>query len=126
MKEYILVSQLASQIRGTQYQNFRIDILQALLQPHNAEIKEAYGINVEEIIQGLVQLEKNLSTGRLDAMNKMADLMERAEDYDYNIGNLPDDFSKEASEAVSRVVGLELYDVKNATNWPMQLIDDIT
>lgn len=126
MREYILVSQLASQIRGTQYQNFRIDILQALLQPHNAEIKEAYGINVEEIIQGLVQLEKNLSTGRLDAMNKMADLMERAEDYDYNIGNLPDDFSKEASEAVSRVVGLELYDVKNATNWPMQLIDDIT
>lgn len=126
MREYILVSQLASQIRGTQYQNFRIDILQALLQPHNAEIKEAYGINVEEIIQGLVQLEKNLSTGRLDAMNKMADLMECAEDYDYNIGNLPDDFSKEASEAVSRVVGLELYDVKNATNWPMQLIDDIT
>ena len=67
-EKYIVLAQMMSQVRGKQYQAFRIPILKELLLPHEALLQELYGLPVSDIISGLSVLEKNLSSGRCDAI----------------------------------------------------------
>ena len=52
-EEYIVFAQMMSQVRGEQYQAFRIPILKELLLPHEALLKELYGLSASDIISGL-------------------------------------------------------------------------
>jgi hypothetical protein len=74
--DYSMLAQMMSLVRGNQYQNFRVDVLDSIIAPHSDEILEIYGITAENLISGLRVMEHNLSAGRLDAMNKIENLID--------------------------------------------------
>lgn len=119
--EYIFYMQMMSQTRGEQYQVFRISILRKLLEPQEKLIEKVYGITHDVIINGLEQLEINLSSGRLQAFEKLVEQYEKYREKGENSGQ-----SEENTEIVLNAIGLRLFDVKKATNWPTQLINDLT
>lgn len=122
-RKYIVFSQLMSNVRGNQYQIFRIPILKELLFPYEKLINEAYGVSANLIISGLEVLEKNLSSGRLDALKNLSKQMDMLDDYAPN--DLPEDYVNKSRKYVMQAVGLDLFDVKKSTNWPDNLINDL-
>ena len=124
MQEYVILSQLMFEVRGTQYQCFRIPVLRALIEPHTDEIELAYGISSEKVISGLTNLEKNLSSGRLDAIKHMEEQMEMMQSL--SDGAIPNSFREEAAKTIEQVIGIDLFDIKKATDWPDDLINDLT
>ncbi|SCX06989.1 SEC-C motif-containing protein [Lachnospiraceae bacterium YSD2013] len=110
--EYIVYTQMMSQVRGTQYQQFRIPMIEELIRPHEDEIMSAYGISCSEIISGLTKMEYNLSKGWLEYLLNGIDLDGiRAGDY---------------SSYQDVFYDTSLYDVKKNTNWPDSLIKDLS
>lgn len=120
-QEYIVFSQLMSQVRGTQYQVFRIEILKQLLKPHESEIVEAYGIDAKQLIDGLTELEKSLSVGKLDALKRIGQQMDELEMID--LDDVSEKFLVESQSNFGELIGLDLYDIKKVTNWPDELIE---
>lgn len=55
--KYLMLAQPMALVRGNQYQNFRIQVLSALINPHNEEIQEIYGLSSKELIDGLKVME---------------------------------------------------------------------
>lgn len=121
--EYIMQSQLASFVRGTQYQEFRIPMIQKLLEPHEETISEVYGISLEEIIAGLTVMEKNLSSGRLDAFNLLAEHMDGIKDFS---GEISDEYLEQGRNIVFDAVGVGLFEINVNTGWPDLLINDLS
>jgi len=122
-EEYIIFAQMMSQVRGEQYQAFRIPILKELLLPHENLLKEIYGLSVPEIISGLTVLEKNLSSGRLDAMKAIGAQIDKLALFE---GSEPDeDYLKESQEVVLKAIGTSLFEVKENTKWTDELISDL-
>ena len=122
-EEYIVFAQMMSQVRGEQYQAFRIPILKELLLPHEALLKELYGLSASDIISGLSVLEKNLSSGRLDAMLAIGEQMDKLALFE---DSEPDeDYLKESQEVVLNAMGTSLFEVKENTKWTDELISDL-
>ena len=122
-EEYIVFAQMMSQVRGEQYQAFRIPILKELLLPQEELLKEVYGLSVSDVIAGLTVLEKNLSSGRLDAMKALGNQMDKLELFD---GSEPDeDYIKESQEIVLKAIGTSLFDVRENTKWTDEFIGDL-
>lgn len=122
-EKYIVLAQMMSQVRGKQYQAFRIPILKELLLPHEALLQELYGLPVSDIISGLSVMEKNLSSGRCDAMKAIREQIGKlalSEDSE------PDeDYLKESQEVVLKAIGTSLFEVKENTKWTDELISDL-
>jgi hypothetical protein len=87
------------------------------------EILEIYGITAENLISGLRVMEHNLSAGRLDAMNKIENLIDNLPE---DIKHPTEDFLKEAQETTLQVIGIDLFDVKKYSKWPDSLIEDLS
>lgn len=122
-EEYIVFAQMMSQVRGEQYQAFRIPILKELLLPHEALMQDLYGLSVSDIISGLSVLEKNLSSGRLDAMMAIGEQMDKLALFE---DSEPDeDYLKESQEVVLKAIGTSLFEVKENTKWTDELISDL-
>lgn len=121
---YIMLSQLMFQVRGIQYQDFRIPILEKLLMPHNEEINKAYGITAGEVIKGLRILEYNLSSGRLDALKSMVRHMNKLRQEDFD--GLSEDYFQQGRTFIMQAVGVDLFDIKKHTAWPDKLIDNLS
>jgi hypothetical protein len=122
-EEYIVFAQMMSQVRGEQYQAFRIPILKELLLPQEVLLKEIYGLSVDDVIAGLTVLEKNLSSGRLDAMKDLSNQMDKLALFE---GIEPDDnFIEESREVALKVIGTTLFEVKENTAWSNEFIDDL-
>ena len=75
--KYIFEAQLFSYVRGDRYQVFQIPYYEELLVPFDGYFNEIYGISANEVIDGLKKLEKALSSGRLDSINAIGDLMDQ-------------------------------------------------
>lgn len=122
-EEYIVFAQMMSQVRGEQYQAFRIPVIKELLLPHENLLKEIYGLSVHEIISGLAVLEKNLSSGRLDAMKAIVAQMDKLVLFE---GSEPDaDYLKESQEVALKAIGTSLFEVKENTKWTDEFISDL-
>lgn len=122
-EKYIVLAQMMSQVRGKQYQAFRIPILKELLLPHEALLQELYGLPVSDIISGLSVLEKNLSSGRCDAMKAIREQMGKLALFE---DSEPDeDYLKESQEVVFKAIGTSLFEVKKNTKWTDELISDL-
>ena len=122
-EKYIVLAQMMSQVRGKQYQAFRIPILKELLLPHEALLQELYGLPVSDIISGLSVLEKNLSSGRCDAMKAIREQMGKLALFE---DSEPDeDYLKESQEVVLKAIGTSLFEVKENTKWTDELISDL-
>lgn len=122
---YIMLSQLKFQVRGTQYQNFRIPVLRQLLEPHSEQIEKIYGISIDELVDGLQQMEHNLSSGRMEAWKKMRSMFEQLLDYDPKEG-IPESSFAKAQACMNMALGVDLFDIKKGTGWPDALIEDLS
>ena len=121
-EKYIVFAQMMSQVRGEQYQAFRVTILKELLLPQEDLLEEIYGLSITDVIEGLTELEKNLSSGRLEAMKDLRNQMDKLALFD---GTKPDeDYIKESREVVLKAIGTSLFDVKKNTKWTDEFISD--
>lgn len=122
--EYIVYAQMMSQVRGNQYQVFRIPVLRELLLPQEEIIQEIYNLSVSDVMFGLEKMEKNLSSGRLDAMKALKKQMDKLESFD---GNVPDeDYMDESRKFVLQAGGTALFEVKENTAWSDEFINDLS
>ena len=55
-------------VRGNRYQIFELEPLKKLLPPHNAVLRELFGVSSNDIIHGLEKLQYSLSQGYAAAM----------------------------------------------------------
>lgn len=122
--EYIVYFQMMSMVRGKQYQIFRMPILYQLLEPQADIFQEIYGVTIDELIEGLTQLEKNLSSGRVFAMKQFAEQMDKVIINDK--GGYEGIDEGECAQLVEDALGLQLFNVKEVTRWPLQLIKDLS
>ena len=123
-EEYIIYAQMMSQVRGEQYQAFRIPIIKELLLPQEALLQEIYALSVSEIISGLEVMEKNLSSGRLDAMKELGKQFDKFELFN---GEEPDDsYIEESRDIVFKAIGTDLFEVKKNTAWTDAFINDLS
>lgn len=113
-----------SQVRGEQYQAFRISIIKELLLPQEDLLQEIYALSVSEIISGLEVMEKNLSSGRLDAMKALGNQIDKLEMFDD--GEPDDTYIEESQEIVLKAIGTDLFEVKKNTAWTDTLINDLS
>lgn len=130
--EYILESQLMSNVRGHRYQFQQLDDLEKLLLPHTDKLVEVYGETGESIIEGLRKLEVSLSSGKLDSLKELMSsykTFQRKAD-----GKTMDELevileelrqSKETQDCLSKCFGSDLYNVKKVTNWDERLIKSL-
>lgn len=130
---YIVESQLMSNVRGNRYQFQQLDDLEKLLKPHSEKLIEVYGETAESIIDGLRKLEISLSSGKLDSIEDLImaykDFQRKAE------GKTVDEVKvllEEKSQNytiqnnLSKCFGTDLYDVKKVTNWDDRLIESLS
>ena len=113
-------------VRGNRYQVFELEPLKKLLPPHNAVLRELFGVSSNDIIHGLEKLQHSLSQGYADAM------MELAKEYDRFVvatvkGVCPEEAIKSrasyATEIMDRLHGSGLIDVKSITGWDTRFIE---
>lgn len=130
--EYIMESQLMSNVRGHRYQFQQLHDLEKLLLPHTDKLVEIYGETGKSIIEGLRKLEVSLSSGKLESAKA---LMSSFEAFQTKIdGKTRDErdaileqISKESKiqDYVSKCFGADLYNVKKVTNWDDRLIEGL-
>ena len=122
--EYIVYAQMMSQVRGKQYQVFRIPVLKELLLPQEELLQEVYGLSVSSVISGLEKMEINLSSGRLDAMKALCKQIDGLAAFD---GNRPNEkYMRESKGITLKAVGTALFEIKENTDWNDELINDLS
>ena len=131
--DYIVESQLMSNVRGHRYQFQQLDDLEKLLGPHSDKFVEVYGETAESIIEGLRKLEISLSSGKLDSLNDFIndyeEFQRKAEGKTLDeVGALLEEKrqSHTTQNYLSKCFGTDLYDVKKVTNWDDRLIESLS
>lgn len=131
--DYIVESQLMSNVRGHRYQFQQLDDLEKLLGPHSDKLIEVYGETAESIIEGLRKLEISLSSGKLDSLNDFIndyeEFQRKAEGktFDEVEALLEEKRQSHATQNyLSKCFGTDLYDVKKVTNWDDRLIESLS
>lgn len=126
--KYVFEAQLFSYVRGDRYQVFQIPYYEELLGPFNEYFNEIYGVCSKEIIGGLKRLERSLSSGRLDSMNAIGDLMDQFANCitDEERDSFMEIHRQESEQLFGEFLGTNLFDIKQVTNWPDDFIDDLS
>lgn len=126
--KYIFEAQLFSYVRGDRYQVFQIPYYEELLVPLDEYFNEIYGISANEVIDGLKKLEKALSSGRLDSINAIGDLMDQFANCitDKERDSFMEIHMQESERLFGEFLGTNLFDIKHVTNWPDDFIDDLS
>ena len=126
--KYIFEAQMFSYVRGDRYQVFQIPYYEELLIPFDDYFNEIYGISAKEFINGLKKLEKALSSGRLDSIKAIRNLMDQFTNCitDEDREAFMKKHRQESDRLCGECFGTDLFDIKHVTNWPDSLIDDLS
>lgn len=126
--KYVFESQLFSYVRGDRYQVFQIPYYEELLSPFDDYFNEIYGVSSREIIDGLKRLEKSLSSGRLDSINAIGNLMDQFEKSasDVEIDAFIENHRQEHRQLFGELFGTSLFDIRRITKWPDDFINDLS
>lgn len=125
---YIFEAQLFSDVRGKRYQVFQIPYYEELLTPYNDYFNEIYGVSAQKIIDGLKNLEKSLSSGRVDSLIALKNLMDKFGQCttDAEIELFVKNYEQESERLSAQLIGTSLFDVKQVAKWPDAFIDDLS
>ncbi len=121
-EDAMMYAQFMYLVRGTQYQNFRIPILQELLKPYEEILNELYGLTLPCVVNGLEKMEKNLSSGRIDVMKDIYRFYEKH--VANGLGELPEGDRERFSKMLLDAFDVSLYDVKATSGWPVEFINE--
>lgn len=131
--EYIIESQLYSNVRGKRYQFQQINDLESLILPHNEIMKDVYGISAQTFIDGLKKLEYSLSSAKLDTFKQLSNTYSKFQrdakkKTDKELEELYDEIREysDANSIMSKCFGFDLYDVKKVTGWNDKLINSFS
>lgn len=125
---YVFEAQLFSYVRGERYQMFQIPYYEELLVPFNEYFEEIYGVSSQDIICGLKKLEKSLSSGRIDSIKAMGDLMDKFGECetDAERQDFMERHKQYGENLMQEILGISLFDINEVTNWPEKFIDDLS
>lgn len=126
--DYIVESQLMSNVRGNRYQFQQLTCISELLTPHTSEMKKIYGITAEEFINGLEKLEYALSSEKLDLMKNLTNFYEENV-MGHNlqeIKNITDGNRQILGDQCDKIFGFALHKVKNVTGWNDKIINSLS
>ncbi|MDR0308574.1 MAG: SEC-C domain-containing protein [Coriobacteriales bacterium] len=125
--KFILEAQSLYFVRGERYQVLQVEYFERLLPIHNAEFQKLFGLSSADILDGVKSLEYALSQGRFDSYNELAALFDQMEsdcpsDWEAYAKHNSDSFSKATMRAFSE----SFYKVTEITQWPVQLIKELS
>jgi len=116
-------AQLMHMVRGNRYRFLQIDYLRPLVLAHDDEFQKLFGVTANEVVAGYEKIEIALLNGRLeglDALRKLCDKARLADDFD--ISSIPDEDVKAVEDAFS----VSLFNVARITGWPEAFIDALS
>lgn len=135
---FLLEAQTANFHRGDRYAVHEIAHLRDLLTPHNDELIKLFDISVEQLLDGLTNIQHSLSQGMIESINKLDLLMQLFEqkttkltseltqeeimkiiESDDEFRIIRDDFSED-------FLGFGLYDLDKLTNWSQSFLDRLS
>ncbi|EOA3011326.1 YecA family protein [Enterococcus faecalis] len=120
---YIVESQLFSQVRGKRYQFQVYEHLQTLLKPLDELLVVNFNISADEVIKGLLSIEKSLTQERGNAISDLRELMD---DPNFDFKNPTQDSIDKGSDLFSKMFGTKTNNVKKITNWPDEFIKKLS
>lgn len=128
IRQFQLESKLYEDLRGKRYQILEEPYLRYLVGGQNTLIREIYGIDGSEIVDGVIALMDSLIKGWQTTINELSNFMDEFETLNRDDQKTMDRFQKRVSESdlSNRLLGPGLFDVKAVTGWPFTLIDDLT
>ena len=125
----LVESQYMYWVRGNRYQIFELEPIKRLLPPHDAVLRELFGVSAADVISGLEKLRYALSQAFADAG------MELGREYDrfstaVDKGVPPEEAlrnrAQQARNLMEKMFGSGLIDVKTITGWDRRLINALT
>lgn len=126
--DYIVESQLMSNVRGNRYQFQQLTCISELLAPHTGEMERIYGITTEEFINGLEKLEYALSSEKIDLIKKLAEFYQENVT-GHNLQEIRDITHKNhqmLESQCNKIFGLAMHDVKQITGWNDKIINGLS
>lgn len=125
----IVESQYMYWVRGNRYQVFELEPLKKLLPPHDAVLKDLFGVSANDIIAGLAKVQYSLSQGYADAMMEFGTEYQSFVD-STNSGMAPEDVIMSTQDRVlpimGKLFGNDLVDVASITGWDARFIDALS
>lgn len=141
VETFIIESIFSTLYRGERYPIFEIEHLQELLLPHDDIFIKLYNIKSDNFIEGLFNIQKELSSGMSSAFKNLDSLISdfdsfvennqtitKEEKYDLfaNLMNEDKELNKKREEFVSKFIGYGLHDLSKLTNWPESLLRELS
>lgn len=121
--DYIVESQMFSQVRGKRYQFQVEEHLRTLINPLNDLLKKSYNISSNEVIEGLLAIEFTLTRGRGEALSRLQDIMSIP---DNNRDNPTQELIDEGRSLFDNLFGTAANNVEKITNWPKNFIEKLS
>ena len=121
--DYIVESQMFSQVRGKRYQFQVEEHLRTLINPLNDLLKKSYNISSNEVIEGLLAIEFTLTRGRGEALSRLQDIMSIP---DNNRDNPTQELIDEGRSLYDNLFGTAANNVEKITNWPKNFIEKLS
>ncbi len=126
-------------VRGNRYYVHNIPHLSDLLTPHNEVFKELFNITITEFLNGLDKIQDSLSKGFAEAQEKRQTINDSIfitpeEYWNKELLNekLKEHFENNLElkvrylEALDKIYGADLFDVKKITGWPDNLLKELS
>lgn len=135
---FLIEAQIASFHRGDRYAVHEIAHLRDLLTPHNDELLKLFEISVEQLLDGLKNVQQSLSQGMMQSMHKLELLMQLFEQKSIKLTSevsqeevmeiieSDDQFRIMRDEFSEDFLGFGLYDLNKLTNWSQSFLDRLS
>lgn len=120
---YIVEAQLFSQVRGKRYQFQFREHFDTLLQPLDKLLQDNYDISANELIDGLLSIERSLTQDRGKAVSQLRSMMLNP---DFDFENPQQKFISEGTVLFETLFGNASNDIEGITNWPVNFIKKLS
>ncbi|MCT0451021.1 MULTISPECIES: YecA family protein [Lactococcus] len=117
-RKFLVETQLLYLVRGKRHQIHEIEYLKELLLPHEDIFQILFKMSVDDITEGIKNLEYSLSQGGIESFKEIMDIFEKREE-----GTENKDYS---SKVADNAFGVGLKNVANVTHWPIKFIEALS
>ena len=117
--EYIFENIIDINITGKRYQLFENKHHKEILKPIENELKEIYGITIDEIINGIANIRDKYIYGFMETMDSFENLINEVGESK----ELIEEQQKKGNEFIENAFFLGNHNIKNKTKWPTKFIE---
>lgn len=117
--EYIFENIIDINITGKRYQLFENKHHKEILKPVENELKDIYGITIDEIINGIANIRDKYIYGFMETMDSFENLINEVGESK----ELIEEQQKKGNEFIENAFFLGNHNIKNKTKWPTKFIE---